>query len=300
MLNTETKDGLAVASVQGDLTLQDASRIEELGIGRLVMMTPYWSGAGLRHLVECSGLSELAVYCYEPGIDVSALSELHGLKQLFVLGLPAGMVKLDGHSHLEALAINLQSGAKLKLSANMFRLSSLRVLEGNFRPDFLRGIGEMGSLEYLGLKSVRERNLSFLRGMDRLKSLTLSYCSALTDIGDIAGLHAIEFLKILNSRHISDYSAVAALARADIIALDECGPMQSLKELGDISSLRGISFAGSTSVTDGKISVLDNCHALRYVNFMDRKQYDRKRIDFPMDIGWMAATCRGFQPVVAH
>lgn len=299
MLKTETKNGLAVASVQGDLTLQDVSQIEELGVARLVMMTPYWSGVGLGHLVECTAISELAVYCYEPGIDISTLSELCRLKQLFVLGLPAGVIRFDGHSDLEALAITLNTGAKLKLSTDTSRLSSLRILEGNFRSDFLGGICELASLQYLTLKGVREKSLGFLRGANCVKSLTLSYCSALADIVDVAGLHAIEFLKILSSRHIKNYSAMAELKRANIIALDECGPVQSLEEVGNVS-LQGISFAGSTRIMDGRISVLDGFSALKYVNFMDRKQYDRARCDFPMDVGWMSAACREFQPVVAH
>ena len=122
---------------------------------------------------------------------------------------------------------------------------------------------------------------SVVRGGDEiLKRPKLRYL-AMTKCSDV------KFSKIENNSlqyvnlekvELADWSWLGGLKKADILILEDCGSIPSLKPLSDHPSLRGLWIAGKTKIEDGDLTVLDTLPGLQNLFIRDYPHYTHKSL----------------------
>ena len=135
----------------------------------------------------------------------------------------------------------------------------------------------MARLERLDLTS---RKLISLRGVESLQSLQwldLYACTKLDALDPIGLCPKIRHLAITSTKRFKDISPIGSLESLRVLHLDDDGEFESLKPLLRCTLLEELSFFGTTRITDGKISVLEQFKHLRTLRFTPRRAYDRTR-----------------------
>ena len=118
----------------------------------------------------------------------------------------------------------------------------------------LEGGDNLYSVKRLSLYG--DRKLSSLKGIEKFKNLTI--------------------LEIDGCKSIGSINEISSLENLEILKIDNCGDIESLKPIQHLKKLKELSFAESTNVLDGDLSL---CKGIKSVGFMERKHYTHNYAD---------------------
>jgi len=226
----QSLDALPTASSgRLDLDALPATQMRKLALS-------WWFTESLAPLGRMTGIEQLRVdLCRDP---VDPISKMTALKYLHVRGPAKGWAKLRECVRLEvAHLIEVQI-------ANLRRWNTWTQLR-NFTLSG-RGVGSLAGLETfeqleeLTFLNLRMEDLSPLRGLPRLTTLTLRMVPGGVDLESVAALPALRALVIEGHAvtHVLDLPTVRPLAKA--VALEELVLCQTKVEDGDLMPLAGL------------------------------------------------------------
>lgn len=141
--------------------------------------------------------------------------------------------------------------------------------------DFKNLLPELQSLVKLDLQDcVVGGGDEFLK-LPKLRYLALTKCSDVK-MSRISN-HSIKYVN-LSKVEMRDWSWLEGLKEVDILILEDCGTMPSLKGLAATPSLRGLWLAGKTKIDDGDFGFLSRLPRLQNLFIRDYPHYSHKSL----------------------
>ena len=164
--------------------------------------------------------------------------------------------------------------------ASLHRLTTLHIHRAS--DDQVALASSLPRLTDLTLSSTRMRAVSSLAGYgDRLTRLWIRQGSALRGFDDLSRLSLLRTLLLDSCRHLDDLGFVSGMPDLEVLAVSDCGGIESLRPLAQLSRLREVHLVGSTNVKDGDLSVLEQLPSLRGAYFQKRRHYRGAPARFP-------------------
>jgi hypothetical protein len=258
-----------------------------------------WPNEGYLMVKEYQALIALSVVDHFRVSDLSCVHALNGLRSLEVRTFCRTAIDFSAFPHLlncflewrpncesmfnvvglRHLGFSEYPGIDLRAFKSLPSLTSLNIL--NSRLTTLEGIESLKSLTRLELVNLRSlRSLGNIGSNDGLRRLSIHGCPRLRDLTEISSLYRLEELSVDGCRGLRQFSEVSSLNKLEKLSIDDCGPIDFLPDLTPLSYLKDFSFAGSTNVGDGNLSVLTKMPNLTRILFQDRRHYTHKSRDF--------------------
>lgn len=201
-----------------------------------------------------------------------------------------GLERLDT---LEGLFLEADKGAEIDIRA--FRAlttlgtqwahikQTIMGVELPVRTALLRGVTSPDLTDIAGLRQLRHleivgsRSLVSLRGIEGTPISELRVASAprLQDLNALSELPALEELVLEGCRSIRSLEALSGRApNLRELWMDDCGRIETLDPVGDLTGLEVVVLSGDTSVADGDLGPLRSLLALRILRTPYRRHYN--------------------------
>jgi hypothetical protein len=228
--------------------------------------------------------------------DLEFLTDLPPLLGLEVHHLPLADIRpIEMQPSLQTLSIN----AYFKVGIDFSALSNLVDLHLDWGPG-ADTIVAARSLEELSVNRFPGTDLTSLRPLTRLRNLRLAGGRKLATLNGIEAFSALEELRLLDLRALSDIDAVSGVAdslwslefdtcrrinRLDALAslrrltrllVINCGEIESLEPIAQLP-LKVLHFYESTNIRDGRLDVLFELPDLADTSFANRRHYSHTR-----------------------
>ncbi len=228
--------------------------------------------------------------------DLEFLRDLPPLLSLEVHHLPLADIRpIASQPSLETLSIN----AYFKVGIDFAALSRLVNLHLDWGPG-AETIVAAGNLEGLSVNRFPGLDLTLLRPLARLRNLRLAGGRKLASLNGIEAFSALQELRLLDLRALSDIDAVSGLSdtlwslefdvcrrinRLDALAslrrltrllVINCGEIESLEPIAQVP-LKALHFYESTNIRDGRLHVLLELPDLADTSFANRRHYSHTR-----------------------
>ena len=248
----------------------------------------------------CKNLEDLTLYCSATTLDLRGTSlkclELDHLSidNLDFLSDCPELLKFSYTNHtnhgefditalshcdkLEILSIQLCHGSSFRGEESMLELINLKHFNCvNVETD-LSCLSNCVDIDTLGLGSVSIQDgtldLSFLKNLSKLTRLSIYNCQP-KNIHHISNCVNLEKLSIQPDRTLSFLSG---LAKLNLLILDNCGQLISLKDLSNCTELKELSINGSPNLRT--ISGIEKCTNLRELLFDNSRIRDISKLEF--------------------
>lgn len=233
---------------------EDCTVLQDIG-DRLVGLEVSGTFVDDSDVIRCAKLEELNLNTSCRG--QVAWDHLRGLTRLFVYQdrISDSFASLQG---LRFLHIHQASDEQVQMASTLTRLVDLT------------------------LSSTRMRTATSLTGFgERLSRLWIRGGTALDGFEALSQLGGLRSLLLDSCRHLDDLEFVAGLPELEVLAVSDCGAIESLRPIARCSRLRRLHLDGSTNVRDGDLSVLGNLPSLRGAYFQKRRHYQEVPSGFP-------------------
>ncbi|MEZ5499821.1 MAG: hypothetical protein R3E77_10385 [Steroidobacteraceae bacterium] len=256
---------------------------------RLKECVAYYRRRGLRavHISRFHGFAETdlgvlatlpqleAVFVQDPWVDHGPL---HDLPDLQWLTCGPGTAPLDV-SRLPALRhLNVDWWPALTGLPSARKLRYLDI--GYYKPparDLSELAGLKGSLRELFIERSSIKSLNGVQALQRLHTVSISFCRALEDISALAPLNgSLRKLAFVNCRKVQPLPVVRSLKSLSRLALSGTAPIESLGFVRSLKSLRTLILT-DTRIEDGN---LRPALGVRDVRFTSSKGYSHDRLSF--------------------
>lgn len=133
-------------------------------------------------------------------------------------------------------------------------------------------VASLSNLVQLSLSRLGVSNLTPLSSLQRLSSLEISYCNAITDLSPLASLKNLKYLKIHECNKLTDLSPLASLPNLEVLRISYCDAISDLRPLASLSNLRTLYIFACKKVKDitplASLTDLD-CLSLAYTRVKD-------------------------------
>jgi Leucine-rich repeat (LRR) protein len=234
-----------------------------------------WRGQDLSFLAALPNLKSLDVLSL--GIrDISPIHCLHKLKWLGITTYCKTKIEFSAFPELESCGLVWRPGAK-----SLFQCATLKRLSINrYKGKDTDSFESLPDLASLSILNAPVRNLHGLRNLIKLEKLRLAGLRRLTSLAGIEGLKNLEELNINTCRAIGSIQEVGSLLRLKKLHLTNDGDIESLNPLENLAQLEWVTFAESTNILEGDLSVLFRLRNLSRVSFQNRRHYSHRREDF--------------------
>ena len=204
--------------------------------------------------------------------DLAPLSRLgQTLEELSFQAAPGAAVDLGGLPWLQELA-----GAWDEVRETLYAPEYLqRLVLFDYDENDLRPLSVQPSLQAIRLKvAPRLEALDGIAAFPALAELAIAGARELGDFAEVsstaATLRKLDFESCLN---VSDIGAMSALTELRDLGISDCGRVQSLRAVGELSLLERLYAWGSTRVEDGDLSPLLRLSHLSEIRMRDRREY---------------------------
>jgi internalin A len=276
-------------------------RIEDGPQGRTLAVTGPWSSQAEEALYR-PDVVRLALN-YTAGfsgdlefLDAWPISRLHILDR--------SLIDLDPVTRLgetlEELDIQTAPDVQVDLSA----LSRLRRLSAHWDNisetlGYANGLGHLELWHFDGedvadlgleapltrLKFVDTPNLRSLNGIEAFSELTSFFVALARELNDLDAITALanslKELEIETCLGVTAVDAIGALRNLRFFGVSDCGRIDSLSPLANLTNLEVLYAWGSTRVLDGDLTPLAKLPMLREIRMRDRREYRPRIRDIP-------------------
>ena len=206
--------------------------------------------------------------------DYSAIHNLTNLNEIAIEVLATDNQELDfiHFPKLEKLTFDWRKKTK-----NLDKLYNLKeLLISKYKKENLSEFSELSKLETLFVWQSSIENLEGGDNLSSVKRLSLYGDRKLTSLKGIEKFKNLTILEIDGCKSIGSINEISSLENLEILKIDNCGDIESLKPIQHLKKLKELSFAESTNVLDGDLSL---CKGIKSVGFMERKHYTHKYAD---------------------
>jgi hypothetical protein len=269
-------------------------RVEESSEGRSVVVTGPWSSAAATALV--SGEANGLVLNYAHGFQEPSLEFLDEwpIRRLNVLDRK--LTDLTPLSRvgptLQSLSVQVASGAQIDLG----ELPRLRTLAAWWEAA-KESIHSVDALQELTLMDYDERTLAPLATHTSLEKVKLKYAPASETLDGAEDLASLAILSVQGARELADIAAISNLADtlrdvgfeacrdiasiSDVeavcnlrfLGVSDCGEIESLKPLVEMTALESLHMWGTTRILDNDLSPLLHLRKLIDLRIRGRRSY---------------------------
>ncbi len=280
---------LGTAIVNGDLTMEDVSALNDLHVEGVALNGAYgWTGIGSDHVSKIPSICRLNILTSRP-IDLGNDFHLPNLQWLYVGGNIKIKLNFENFHQLKTLKFNISNLKLIKSEA----AKNLTEAHGNFRLDELIELSKTPNLKTLKISNTKFSDLSWLESFD-LDALTIARAVNLSDLEAISSQKNLNFLQLETCRKLNHIDSLAEASNLRCLLIDLCGEIQSLQPLQTLSQLEILSLI-DTNVLDGKISALAGNKSLVHMRFSNKKHYDKLSSDYTFDQQYFAKIYRQYE-----
>jgi internalin A len=135
------------------------------------------------------------------------------------------------------------------------------------------------------LKLVDTPNLLSLDGIEAFSELTFFFVALARELDDLDAIPAVadnlKELEIETCLGVTAIDAVGALENLRFLGVSDCGRIDSLSPLANLTELEVLYAWGSTRVLDGDLTPLLKLPRLREIRMRDRREYKPRIRDIP-------------------
>ena len=179
---------------------------------------------------------------------------------------------------------NLQ-GCRLEFNksrSSVFSLSNLKRLELIHYPyRDLTPLVPLTNLRSLSLSQGSLQNIDLIREFHNLEELRLNFFPKLANFQPISSCTKITWLDLDRMKGLCNLGSLNGLVNLRQLDISNCGKIQSLAPLKEFSNLEVVRFIENTFIEDGDVRALLELPNLKVVRFMNRKDYNLRREEFP-------------------
>jgi hypothetical protein len=198
-------------------------------------------------LVQATGLEHLAT-----------LSKLESLS-VGIYGLTSFDFLADLSSdRLTKLSLAATKSKKPCLNA-IRRFSQLRTLFLEGQQKGIEALSELHQLEDLTLRSISTRDISYIRGLDRLWSIDIKL-GGITDLSALADMSSVKYLELWQIKGLKDISFISRMLGLQYLFLQSLPNVRQLPDVSQLMSLRRIFLENMSGVKE--LSTLSTAPAL--------------------------------------
>ncbi len=108
------------------------------------------------------------------------------------------------------------------------------------------------------------RDLSALKALTRLQSVSLGGCTGLTTVDALKNLSALQYVSLTGCTGLTNLDALKHLPALQSVRLGDCTGLTNVNALKNLSALQGVGLDGCTGLTT--VDALKNLSALQYVS----------------------------------
>ncbi len=230
--------------------------------------------------------------------NIDFLSELNGVKRVFIQSSIKNMSGLDNLAGLEDLSLGEASSQvidllkypklhafscvwsnKIKNLAQACQLKDLGLSKYKPKSSSLEELAGLTNLVDLHLLQCSMLTLSGIEHFTSLKDLYVGYMRNLKDISAInSDLAQVTDIHFQNCKKVESFAGLAMLPSLNRISLESCGEIDSISFVTGMSKLEKLFFV-DTHVLDGDLSPCVDNQMLKLVGFKNKKHYSHKEAD---------------------
>jgi Leucine-rich repeat (LRR) protein len=209
-------------------------------------------------------ITALNLHC--ENVDWVAISQLTNVMVMDIAGgYPSCPLDFKKLTSLTRLYVEWNGSYENTLK-NLKGLKSLSI--SNFKLGSLESLGNMTSLEYLGV--THSKKMVSLDGIEKFKKLRVLHLEAngqLIDIQQVASCKNLEFLFLNKNKKLYDYSPIGQLRKLDELVL--VGGSDAVDWLQGVISLTHLRM--DCKLGDANLDFLYDMESLQYVRLKDKK-----------------------------
>ncbi|MEQ9453206.1 MAG: hypothetical protein RLN76_01265 [Phycisphaeraceae bacterium] len=269
--------------VQGELGLKAILRLpwsdriekelQQIGVREIELnQAKGWSGVSLDFLERFPELHGLEVLDLRIK-DVYGIHHLHELKRLTIFTYCKTRIDFSVFACLESLSLEWRSGCKDLFS----RRSLLSLFLNRYRARDTQDFARLTSLSRLGLLNSSVKSLQGLSALSSLTRLRLGLLRGVELLSGLEELVGLEELTIETCRKIRVIDELASCINLKMLALNNCGDIESLRPIRRLAQLERLFFVESTNILDGDLTPLLDLEHLRDVSYQNRRHYSHQR-----------------------
>lgn len=230
-----------------------------------------WEGEDLNFLRELTNLKYFKLIAGK----VTGLHYLKNLTKLRYVSISAScneVVDFSNLSYLRYCFLEWWKGAESIfdcINLEYLYLNSLKNIDSNR----LKSFKKVRKLT-IGNSTIGE--LNWATSLPVLEKLELIKCRKINDFKPLASCKKLKWLAINGCKGLSTIDFVAELENLEIFVFSDCGEISSIAPLTSMSSLKAVSFSGTTTIEDGDLFPLLSLPKLAMLSFSPRKHYSHK------------------------
>jgi len=232
-----------------------------------------WKGSDYSFLAELTTIEELNIITSDAH-NVSSIESMSSLKDLSLTCSTKEKVDFSKLKNLEKCFLYWWPGA-----SGIFECVSLKCLyidEAKLK-DY-SPLGALKNLQSLTIGNSPVKSISWLSELNDLTELTMLNIRTLNDFSPIEYCKQLKRLTIRGSKSLADLGFMSSLSKLEFISISDNSEINSLKPLSGLNNLKALSFAGSSIIKDGDLSILETFPKLSMLMFQGRRNYSHKLI----------------------
>lgn len=205
--------------------------------------------------------------------NAHSLSKLAKLENLSITTYKDSKVNFELPDSLKSFSINC---------FKHYTIKNLPILLENLFIENFRSTNEFENLEELNnLRKIQLFNCSFVDlnkiiKLDKLSYISLYKCK-IEFKNDSLKNSSIKYINFENVK-LENVNWIDNLNEIDILILDNCGEINTLKNLENKKTLRGLSLDGKTKIIDGDFKFLETLTNLKNCSITSYKNYSHKSL----------------------
>ena len=163
---------------------------------------------------------------------------------------------------------------------SLFQSNTLRRLQiSSLNWQYADEISNLTSLENLEISHSGIRSFAPLRGLSKLKTLSLQVCHGLENLDGIEALQDLRFLNLNEVGRINSLESLAPLKNLEVLTIVDAKEIQSVAPLAALKNLKAVWIGGTrTKITDGDLTPLTKLPKLAMLTLATRRHHSHKVI----------------------
>lgn len=223
---------------------------------------------------KMKNIKEISIRCKSIR-NANSLSKLNSLTNLSIITYKNSDTTFDFPDSLKSLTVICHKNFIIKKIPTKLEFLSLE----NFKYfNEIENFNELNNLKKIELTNCHFVDMNKILNLKNLIYIAMYKCQLIFKSDNFQNfcVKYINFEKI----RFENVNWITNLQEIDILILDDCGEIESLKHLENKKTLRGLSINGKTKIIDGDFNFLETLLNLKNCSITSHKNYTHKSILF--------------------